>query len=80
MSFWVFSTQYGELDELTYYGEEYYFISKINANNPYIFSTENSFHSYEFLIKARYKAKNSNIVVVNNNILFQDILSENNIL
>jgi len=32
------------------------------------------------LIKARYKAKNSNIVIVNNNILFEDVLSENNIL
>jgi len=80
ISFWIFSTQYGELDELTYYGEEYFYASQVNANNPYIFSTENSFHSYEFLIKARYRAKNSNIVVVNNNILFHDVLSENNIL
>jgi len=80
MSFWLFHTSHWELDDLTYYGEEYYFLSKINANNPYIFSTENSFHSYEFLIKARYKAKNSNIVVINNNILFEDVLSENNIL
>lgn len=80
MSFWLFETPYWELDQLNYYGEEYYFLSKINANNPYIFSNENTFHSYEFLIKARYKAKNSNIVVVNNNILFEDVLSENNIL
>ena len=80
MSFWLFDTTDGELDDLNYYWEEYYFLSKINANNPYIFSSGNTFHSYEFLIKARYKAKHSNIVIVNNNILFEDVLSENNIL
>ena len=78
--FWLFDTQDWELDDLNYYGEEYYFLSKINANNPSIFSSQNTFHWYEFLIKARYKAKNSNIVIVNNNILFEDVLSENNIL
>ncbi len=80
MSFWLFETHDWELDNLNYYWEEYYYLSKINANNPYIFSSGNTFHSYEFLIKARYKAKNSNIVIVNNNILFEDVLSENNIL
>ncbi len=78
--FWLFKTEYWELDELNYYGEEYGYLKEINANSPYTFSKENDFELYEFALKARRTARKSDIVIINNNILFQDIVLEGSIL
>lgn len=78
--FWLLDTKYGELDELDYYGEEYSFLQEINAENPLTFETKNPYLKQEFSVIARDRAKNSNIVVVNNSLLFQDIASDRGIL
>ncbi|MDQ7022316.1 MAG: exonuclease domain-containing protein [Candidatus Gracilibacteria bacterium] len=78
--FWLLETKSGELDELDYYGKEYGLLNEINANNFYTFSKENIYTKYEFSINARKNAKKANIVIINNNILFQDIHGDNSIL
>ena len=78
--FWLLNTKSGELDELDFYGEEYNFLYEINANDFYTFSSENIYESYEFVVRARRQARKSNIVIINNNILFQDIEGNGNIL
>ncbi len=78
--FWLKKTELWELDELDYYGEEFSFIREINSDDNFVFSSENPFEKYEFILKARKAAKTSNIVIINNNILFQDISSDNSIL
>ena len=78
--FWLHETKSFELDELDYFWEEFSFIKEINADDFLIFSKKNIYEKKEPSIIARKKAKNSNIVVVNNSILFQDISWENTIL
>ena len=78
--FWLSKTVTWELDELDFYGEEYSFLREINASLPYTFHNDNPYISYEFIIVARDRAKKSNIVVINNHILFQDIVSEGRLL
>ena len=77
---WLSKTANGELDELDYYGQEFSFIREINADDAFTFSTDNTYEDREFAIRARRQAKKTNIVVINNNILFQDIDGDNSIL
>jgi predicted DnaQ family exonuclease/DinG family helicase len=78
--FWLYKTKTWELDELDYFGKEFLFLNEINANDVFTFSKENTFINYEFAVNARKNAKKSNIVIINNNILFQDIEWDNSIL
>jgi hypothetical protein len=48
-------------------------LNEINSSDYFTFSKENSFSNYEFALNARKNAKKANIVIINNNILFQDI-------
>ena len=78
--FWLTKTKNWELDELDYFGREFWFINEINSNDFFTFSKENPYSNYEFALKARKNAKKANIVIINNNILFQDIDWDNSIL
>jgi len=78
--FWLTKTSSWELDELDYFGKEYSFINEINSNDFFTFSKENPYTHYEYAQKARKNAKKANIVIINNNILFQDIDWDNSIL
>ena len=78
--FWLLKTKTWELDELDYYGKEYSYLAEINSWDFYTFSKENPYSKYEFVINARKDAKKANIVIINNNILFQDIDGDNSIL
>jgi len=78
--FWIYETNSFELDEIDYYWEEFSFLNTINADDSIIFSKNNIYEKKEPSIIARKKAKNSNIVIVNNSILFQDIANDNSIL
>ena len=77
---WLSKTANGELDELDYYGQEFLFIREINADDAFTFSSDNNYEDREFAIRARRQAKKTNVVVINNNILFQDIDGDNSIL
>ncbi len=78
--FWSLETRYGELDELEFYGEEYSFLSQIHAGNIDIYDNDNIYRHWEYALWVRNSAKNANIVVTNNSILFQDIVSEGSLL
>ena len=78
--FWLWKTKSFELEELDYFGEEFSFKQDINADDSLVFSKKNIYEKIEPIFIARKKAKKSNIVVINNSILFQDIAWENNIL
>lgn len=78
--FWSIKSEFWELDELDFYGEEYSFLSDIHAWNGFVLSDSNEYKSTEFAHRARLRAKSANIIVTNNHILFQDIVSEGSLL
>jgi len=80
IAFWLLITEAWELDELDYYGEEFSFLHDINATLSFTSHTDNPYLENEFMVQARDRAKKSNIVIINNHILFQDISSEWRIL
>lgn len=73
---WSMKTEFWELDELQFYGEEFWYLSDIHAWNSFIFDESNPYKDIEFALKARKRARNSDIIITNNHILFQDIVSE----
>ncbi len=77
---WMSFTAHWELDELEYYGQEFSFLYEINADDLYTFSKENVYLDSEFAVQARRQSRKANIVVINNNILFQDLDQEGAIL
>lgn len=78
--FWSMRSELWELDELNFYGEEYGFVSDIHAGNSFIFDEGNIYKDQEFALRARKRAKSSNIIITNNHILFQDIVSDGSLL
>lgn len=80
ISFWLLSTDSYELDELNYFWDEYGFLNEISWENKNTFLKGNIYENKEPSIIARKKAKKSNIVIINNSILFQDISWDNSIL
>lgn len=77
---WLFETKHWELDELDYYWKEFWFLNKINSDSSITFSSSNPYEDLEFVVRARRIARKSNIVIINNNILFQDLDWDWNIL
>ncbi len=77
---WSMETEFWELDELDFYGEEYSFLSDIHAWNSFIFDDANPYKDVEFSLRARKRAKSANIIITNNHILFQDMVSEGSLL
>lgn len=73
---WSMWSEFWELDELQFYGEEFTYMSDIHAWNSFIFDDANPYKEVEFALKARKRAKKSDIIITNNHILFQDIVSE----
>ena len=74
--FWSMKSDFWELDELDFYGEEYTYVSDVHAGDSFIFDASNVYKNLEFALRARKKAKQANIIITNNHILFQDISSE----
>ena len=78
--FWSLDTNTFELDELDFYWKEYSFLREINADDQITFSSKNIYEDREPAVIARRQARKTNIVIINNNILFQDVEWDNNIL
>ena len=78
--FWSVESPDGELDALDYYGEEYTFLSQIHAGSYPIFDETHIYKHLEFALRARKRAKSANIIICNNHILFQDIISDGSLL
>ncbi len=77
---WLLETKYWEIDELNYHWQEYLFLRNISSDSFYILRDDNLYKDYEFLYKARTKLEHSNIVIINHNLLFSDLVSESSIL
>ncbi len=77
---WLYNSSSFELDEINFNSKEYFFKNEINADNLLTFSNKNIFSDREPIIIQRKKVKKSNIVIINNNLLFQDIDSGSSIL
>ena len=71
--YWLFKTEFWELEELNFYQKEYQYLKHINADHFLVLSDQNEYKFYEHIFKARSDAQNSNIVVVNHSLLLQDI-------
>ncbi len=77
---WSMESEFGELDELDFFWEEFMFVSQIHAGDGFIFDTANPYKHVEFVLRARTRAKNANIIITNNHILFQDSIADNSLL
>lgn len=73
---WSSESEFGELDELNFYGAEFVYIGEVHAGNSGVFSDSNPYKDLEFAYIARKRAQSSDIIVTNNHILFQDMISE----
>lgn len=74
--FWLMDTEYGELDELSFYGAEYGYLERIRATDRRVLIPENPFRKEEFLYRARQDAKNANIIIMNHSLLLTEVESE----
>ncbi len=72
---WIFKTKYWELEELNFYPQENYILKEITSDNEFTLSKENDYLYYEYTYKARTISLNSNIVIINHNILINESIS-----
>lgn len=77
---WSFDSEYWELEELNYYPKEYSYLHDLNADNFLILNEDNPYKEYEFLSKAKKRANNSNIIIINHSILAQELQTKNSTL
>jgi len=77
---WLLETKYWELDELTFYPDEYFYLRNLNCEGYVNISEKNQYRDFEFIYKAREWVKKSNIVVINHSLLYSDLASESKIL
>ncbi len=78
--YFLFSTKTWEIDELSFFPQEYKFLREINADKFIILKDENPYKNYEFLYKARQNVIKSNIIIVNHSLLLSDIWSDSTVL
>ncbi len=74
------SDQTGDLDELTFVGKEYSLLDEICCAEYACSHDDPEFKNGCYLMKARQKAMNADIVIVNHALLLQDSNAENPIL
>lgn len=80
ISFWLLETKYWELDELTFYPDEYSYIRDLNSDWFNSLQEKNQYRDYEFLLKSRKSVEKANIVIINHSLLFTDLVSESKLL
>lgn len=77
---WLSRSQSGDLEELTFVGKEYSMLDEICCAEHACSHDDAEFKNGCYLIKARQKATNADIIVVNHALLLNDSTSENPIL
>jgi len=80
IALWLLETKYWELDDLTFYPDEYWISKNLNSDWFSSLSDKNQYKEYDFLYKARKKVELSNVVIINHSLLFSDLESENGLL
>lgn len=80
ISLWLIETKYWELDELTFYPDEYSYLRDLNSDWISSMQDKNQYKDYEFLLKSRSSVEKSNIVIINHSLLFTDLVSDSKLL
>ena len=80
MILWIIETDFWELDELTYYPKEFILLKNLNADNFMIYSDDNPYKNIEFVNKSKQKANESDIIIINHNILAKELETKNSLL
>jgi ATP-dependent DNA helicase DinG len=77
---WLHETKYWELDEISYFWQEFSFLKSINSDNFSVLTEKNNYRRYEYLFKARVRLESSNVIIINHSLLFSDINTETTVL
>jgi predicted DnaQ family exonuclease/DinG family helicase len=70
--FWLQKTEYGELDEISWYGQEYAILDRLRSNDRRVLIPENPYRKEEFLYRVRQDAKTANIIIINHALLLSE--------
>jgi Rad3-related DNA helicase len=76
IGFWLTTTQSGELDDLSLYGVEFSLLDEIHAGDLRVLSPENPYRDFEFVFRARNRAKLAHIVILNHALLLSEYLED----
>ena len=80
ISLWLLETYFWELDELSFFPQEYYLKNELTSDRFNFEKAKNIYLDYEFLEKARKSIDFSDLVIINHSLLFSDLENENSIL
>ena len=80
ISLWLLETHFWELDELSFFPQEYYLKNELTSDRFNFEKAKNIYLDYEFLEKARKSIDFSDLVIINHSLLFSDLENENSIL
>lgn len=80
ISLWLLETKFWELDELSFFPQEYYLKNELTSDRFNFEKSKNIYLDYEFLEKARKSIDFSDLVIINHSLLFSDLENENSIL
>ena len=80
ISLWLLKTDFWELDELSFFPQEYYLKNELTSDRFNFEKSKNIYLDYEFLEKARKSIDFSDLVIINHSLLFSDLENENSIL
>ena len=80
ISLWLLETDFWELDELSFFPQEYYLKNELTSDRFNFENSKNIYLDYEFLEKARKSIDFSDLVIINHSLLFSDLENENSIL
>ena len=80
ISLWLLETNFWELDELSFFPQEYYLKNELTSDRFNFEKAKNIYLDYEFLEKARKSIDFSDLVIINHSLLFSDLENENSIL
>ncbi len=80
ISLWLLETKFWELDELSFFPQEYYLKNELTSDRFNFEKAKNIYLDYDFLEKARKSIDFSDLVIINHSLLFSDLENENSIL
>ena len=80
ISLWLLETDFWELDELSFFPQEYYLKNELTSDRFNFEKAKNIYLDYEFLEKARKSIDFNDLVIINHSLLFSDLENENSIL
>ena len=80
ISLWLLETDFWELDELSFFPQEYYLKNELTSDRFNFEKAKNIYLDYEFLEKARKSIDFSDLVIINHSLLFSDLENESPIL